>query len=268
MSTNIADAAQTAPAPPPPPSSKLVPKKPLIMKIGKYLQPRINRIVARSSRVGNEPFHDTVKFPWIAELEANWKDIEAEALEVVKDVRAIPPLAAISPDHRRIAPAEQWRSFFLYGYEYRVDANCVKCPRTTALIEKVPGLNSALFSVLVPGTHIPAHTGVTKAILTCHLGIKVPPEAEKCQIRVVDQKVGWEPGRAFVFDDVYQHEVLNDTDEVRVILLVQFRRPVGLLGKIFGGAFLWSVKHSRFVQDARRGVAEWKADNQTAPDLA
>ena len=151
-----------------------------------------------------------------------------------------------------------WRSFFLYGYGYSVPANCKACPHTAALVRRVPGLNSALFSILKPGTHIPAHTGVTKAILTCHLGLRVPVATDRCRMRVADEHVQWAPGKAFVFDDIYEHEVLNDTNEVRVILLIQFRRPMRLVARAIGGLFLWGVRHSRFVQDARRGVENWK----------
>ena len=67
------------PADLPPPSSKLVPKKPLIMRFGKWVQPKINRLVARSSKVGDPMVYDTRQFPWIAELEANWQVIADEA---------------------------------------------------------------------------------------------------------------------------------------------------------------------------------------------
>ncbi|WP_298688454.1 aspartyl/asparaginyl beta-hydroxylase domain-containing protein [uncultured Sphingomonas sp.] len=249
---------------PPTPSSALVPKKPLIMRLGKYLQPRINNIVAKSSRIGNHPFYQPTDFPWIAEFEARWREIQAEASVVLQDLNKIPPLAEISPDHRRIAPAGKWRSFFLCGYGYRVEANCDACPKTAAMIAKVPGLNSALFSILAPGTHIPPHTGVTKAFLTCHLGLKVPQKAEDCAMHVDGQRVTWSEGKAIVFDDMYQHEVLNDTDEIRVVLLVQFRRPMRPVGWILGNLFLWGVKRSRFVQQARRGVEQWKMQDPPA----
>lgn len=235
----------------------LVPKKPLIMRLGKRIQPWVNRVVAEASLIGNEPFHDPKSFAWITQLEQHWEIIKAEAEVALADLNKVPPLATISPDHRRIAPAQKWRAFFLYGYGYRTDANCIKCPQTAALIETVPGLNSAFFSILAPGTHIAPHTGVTKSLITCHLGIKVPRATEKCQMRVVDQYVGWQPGRALVFDDVYPHEVRNDSDEERIILLVQFKRPVSLSGKIVGGLFLWGVKRSRFIQEARRGLRDW-----------
>lgn len=240
-----------------PPSSKLVPKKPLIMRFGKYMQPRTNRWIARSSRIGDRPVFETRQFPWMAKLEAHWEEIRAEALAALEDLSSVPPLATISPDHRRIAPAGRWRSYFLVGYGYREENNCRACPRTAELVSEIPGLNSAFFSVLVPGTHIPVHTGVTKAFLTAHLGIQVPRESEKCRMRVVDRWLEWKEGRFLVFDDVFEHEVRNDTEETRIVLLVQFRRPVGLIGRIVGGLFLEGVRRSRFVQDARRGLTAW-----------
>lgn len=243
------------------PSSKLVPKKPLIMRFGKWMQPKTNRWIANSATLGDPPVYDTAAFPWVKELESHWETIRAEAAAALQDLEKVPPLATISPDHRRIAPAGRWRSFFLIGYRYRDDANCAKCPKTIALIEKiVPGLNSAFFSVLVPGTHIPPHTGVTKAFLTCHLGIQVPQESAQCRMRVVDDWLQWTEGKALIFDDCYDHEVLNETDETRIVLLIQFKRPVGIVGKIVGGLFLEGVRRSRFVQDARKGIAQWSAE--------
>lgn len=241
------------------PAKDLVPRKPLIMRIGKWFQPRINRIVGRSSKIGDKPVFDPADFAWIRPLEQNWRAIRAEAAGALGDLDAVPALAAISPDHRRIAPAGKWKAYFLYGYGYRIEANCAACPETAALVARVPGLNSAFFSILKPHTHLPAHTGVTKAIMTCHLGIQVPADGRRCAMRVTDQLLHWQEGRALVFDDTYNHEVLNDTEEVRIVLLIQFRRPVGLMGKLLGEAFLRGVRRSRFVQDARRGLKEWSA---------
>ncbi len=246
------------------PSSALVPKKPLIMRFGKWIQPKTNRWIVASSKIGNPPIVDTAIFPWVKMVESNWAIIRDEAMAALSDLDKVPPLATISPDHRRIAPAGRWRSLFLIGYRYRDPANCAKCPRTTEIVERIPGLNSAFFSVLVPGTHIPPHTGVTKAFLTCHLGIQVPKDSANCRMRVIDEWVQWEEGKALIFDDVVNHEVRNDTDETRIVLLIQFKRPVGIVGKIVGGLFLEGVRRSRFVQDARRGIANWTAERAGA----
>ena len=77
-------------------------------------------------------------------------------------------------------------------------------------------------------------------------------------MQVDEAMLTWREGEVLVFDDTYHHEVWNDTDEPRVILLVQFRRPAGLLGRVVGGLFLAAVRRSRFVQDARSSLGDWE----------
>ena len=43
-------------------------------------------------------------------------------------------------------------------------------------------------------------------------------------MEVDTETLAWEEGKFLVFDDTFYHEVWNDSDEMRVILLVQFRR--------------------------------------------
>jgi beta-hydroxylase len=235
------------------------PPLPFLFRLGKRLRHRVSAVIARSSRVGDGPLYDPALFPWIATLEARWEEIKAELASVLAKESAIPPLASISPDHRRIAPPGKWKSFFLHGYGYRVEENCRRCPVTAALVSNIRGLNSAFFSILAPGTHIPRHRGVTKAIMTAHLGLIVPAPPEACRMQLADRIVHWQEGRTLVFDDTYHHEVWNDTDRPRAVLLLQFRRPVGPVGRIVGGLFLAGIRHSRFVQDGRRSLGDWEA---------
>lgn len=237
---------------------RTVPPLPPLFRIGKRLRHKFGAVIARSSKVGDTPVYAASLFPWIAQLEALWLEIRAEVDPLLARGEAIPSLAAISPDHRRIAPPGKWKSFFLWGYGYRNEENIARCPKTAAAIAGIPGLNSAFFSILAPGAHIPRHRGVTKAILTAHLGLIVPKRRHGCRIQIDDRMLGWDEGRMLVFDDTYHHEVWNDTDEQRVILLIQFRRPAGLLGRLVGGLFLSAVRHSRFVRDARSSLGDWE----------
>lgn len=239
-------------------ADRRVPPKPLLYRLGKRMRHRIGAVIARSSRVGDMPVYDTRLFPWIAEVESRWPEIRAEVDSLLAHEDGIPPLADISPDHRRIAPPGKWKSFFLWGYGYRNEANIARCPKTAAAVAGIPGLNSAFFSILAPGAHIPRHRGVTKAILTAHLGLVVPRRRQGCRMQVEDRMLRWDEGRMLVFDDTYHHEVWNDTNEQRVILLIQFRRPAGLLGRLVGGLFLAAVRRSRFVQDARSSLGDWE----------
>ena len=122
----------------------------------------------------------------------------------------------------------------------------------------VAGVNSPMFWILAPGTHIPDHRGVTKGLITCHLGLIVPRDGD-VRMRVHDRVVRWAEGETLVFDDTYHHEVWNDTAATRVVLLVQFERPLRNPGKWIAERFLGFVKRSAFVQEARANIGQWNA---------
>ncbi len=245
-----ADAPATAP-------SSAVPRRPLVVRVGKKLRRHVDSLVARSSLVPNAPVLDPADFAWTARLRDAWQTVRDEAIAVTRNPDAVPALAAISPDHKRIAADDKWRSFFLVGYGQTIADNVARCPRTAALLAQIPGLNSGFFSILKPGTHIPAHRGVTKGLLTCHLGLQVP-RGDGLRMRVGGETVGWSEGGTLLFDDTYEHEVWNDTDETRIVLLVQFERPLAQPGRAVARAFLGGVRRSPFVREATANIARWE----------
>jgi aspartyl/asparaginyl beta-hydroxylase (cupin superfamily) len=232
--------------------------RPLVIRWGKHLRGLFDRMIASSSLVANDPVLDVRDFAWTAELRARWEAIRDEATRVALAGDAAPSLATISPDHRAIARVNMWRSFFLWGYGYPIDENLAQCPVTAAAVAQIPGLNSAFFSILAPGTHIPAHRGVTKGLITCHLGLIVPEDGD-VRMRVGNRVVRWAEGETLVFDDTYDHEVWNDTSGTRVVLLIQFARPLRAPGKWVADLFLKVVRRSAFVQEARDNILSWNA---------
>ncbi|SEQ73417.1 beta-hydroxylase [Azotobacter beijerinckii] len=232
-------------------------KRGLLYRAGKKLRPLFNRFLARNSLVGDPEAFDKQQFPWTAELEAHWPAIRAEFDQLMQRNTPIPALRDISPDHRRIAKDHNWHSFFLWGYGYRIEEGCRLCPQTAQALSVVPDLNSAFFSILGPGAHIPLHTGVTKRIITCHLALVVPEAKEDCRIQVGNETLYWEPGQCIVFDDTYPHEVWNDTNQTRAVLLIQFKRPLRLPGRLLGDLFIGAIRRSPFVQEARNNLAAW-----------
>ena len=230
-------------------------KRPVIIRYGKHFRGFFDRLIASSSLVPNDPVLDVRDFPWTQHLRDNWQAIRDEAIAAALGNNS-PSLASISPDHRAIAPVNMWRSFFLWGYGYCVEENLERCPVTTATVARIPDLNSAFFSILAPGTHIPAHRGVTKGLITCHLGLIVPKDGD-VRMRVDDRIVRWAEGETLVFDDTYDHEVWNDTGNTRVVLLIQIKRPLRHPGKWIADTFLNVVRRSAFVQEARDNVIAW-----------
>lgn len=238
------------------PKPPLLPKRPLIYRVGKKARFWVDRKIAGASLIPTDPVLDDSVFEWTGRLADQWYAVKAEAERLLPNLSSVPPLRHVSPDHRRIMQADNWRSFFLWGYGYKVDENCRRCPQTAALVETIPGLNSAFFSILEPGAHIRSHRGPTKALVTCHLGLRVPP-SEGCHISIEGTDMEWRAGEWLVFDDTYRHEVWNDTAEPRVILLIQVRRPVRGAGKLMANFFLSGIRRSHFVQEGRRNITAW-----------
>ncbi len=125
-------------------------------------------------------------------------------------------------------PDKDWKVFYLYAMGEKPAANRARCPRTAAILNRVPGLFQAFFSILDGGKAVPAHRGPYRGYLRYHLGLVVP-EHNPPSIRIKDQHYTWEPGRSILFDDSWEHEVYNTADRDRVVLIVDIRRPMPLV---------------------------------------
>jgi beta-hydroxylase len=225
-----------------------------IKRQGTRLIRGLANFLGRQSTVGDAPVLDSRHFPFLKSFTDNWQAILAEVTEILKHREAIPVFQDVSPDQKRISKGNNWRTFILFGFGEKLEKNSQKAPVTTRLLESVPHLQSAWFSILGPGYHIPAHAGVTRGILRAHLGLIVPKEAEKCRMRVGGTINVWRPGEIFVFDDTYEHEVWNDTDEERVILLFDFDRPMRFWGRVLNKTFIRLLKLTAYYQEPKKNM--------------
>lgn len=114
-----------------------------------------------------------------------------------------------------------WTVFPFYRFGERIERTCALCPATVALLEAIPGMVTAGFSRLAPGTHIQPHCGYTDAVWRGHLGLT---NTEACGLRVGDETREWWPGSLFVFDDTTEHEAWNRGTGTRTVLLFDFKR--------------------------------------------
>jgi Aspartyl/Asparaginyl beta-hydroxylase len=115
------------------------------------------------------------------------------------------------------------------------------------LFESIP-FGYTFFSTLYPKSHIKPHTAPMNLRLRIHLPLIVPSSSSSsddgnkeddpktirrteskrplsCGIRVGATSRLWYEGKALVFDDCYEHEVWNDTNTNRVLLLIDIWHP-------------------------------------------
>jgi beta-hydroxylase len=226
--------------------------------IGERVLGPVERFIGRRSLVGDATFFPVERFPWVAHIEENWEVIREELEAVLQDREALPNFQDISKDQIEITDDDRWKTFFLYGYGFEAKLGVEMCPRTAALMREIPGMTTAMISILSPRKHILDHRGPYKGVLRYHLGLIVPEDATACRIRVGDDVRHWEEGESMIFDDTFNHEVWNETDETRVVLFVDVLRPLPSPESAINRAIVKMIGFSPFVLDARRNQEAWE----------
>jgi beta-hydroxylase len=159
-------------------------------------------------------FIDSKQLEFFSDLESNWRVIRDEYLALPEDV--------FEPWVQREMYGEGWSVYGLHAFGERIEPALASCPQTALHLSKVPGLTTAGFSRLAPRTHIKPHVGWVESVYRVHLGLVVP---EACKSRVGDEVRSWVEGECLVFDDTVEHEAWNNSDQTRVVLLLDFLRP-------------------------------------------
>ena len=170
------------------------------------------------------PIFGAETVPWLPELEAAWPTIRAEW-----DAAAAAGLHPVPMDLLAGHDFEgdgAWDAFVLCHNGGQVDHNVARFPRTAALVQDLPGLRAATFSVLSAGAHIAPHRGANNGVLRTHLGVVVPGGLTAGALEVGACTVRWEERRAFSFDDSYVHAARNESDAPRVVLMLETDRPL------------------------------------------
>jgi beta-hydroxylase len=212
----------------------------------------------RATPDGDRALFDPADFPWCRILERNWRAIEAELAALLPRVDRMPSFQDVDELQRTITTDDRWKTFFLYGYGVPAEANCRRCPTTARLVKDIPGMTTAMFSILQPGKHIPPHRGTFKGVLRYHLGLRIPRDETSCRLRLAGDYLHWRAGESLIFDDTYEHEVWNDSDEIRVVLFVDFLRPMQWPLSALNRAIVSGVRRSPYIQRALRNQAVWE----------
>jgi aspartyl/asparaginyl beta-hydroxylase (cupin superfamily) len=228
-----------------------------VHRLGKRFLRAVAAFQARHSRIPTSPILEPAIFDWVPALEQACPDIRAEFDRVWSNPQDIPAFHQISPDQARISKGSNWKTFALRIFGQDVVMNCAQCPQTSTVLAKLPGLQNAWFSILAPGYRIPPHRGPTRALVRCHLGLRIPQHSERCWIRVDQQIYHWREGECVLFDDTYEHEVHNDTAEFRAVLFLDIDRPMDTIGTHFNRAVLALMQTTHYVKEPLKNLATW-----------
>jgi beta-hydroxylase len=184
----------------------------------------INALMYLFSAVPNKPFFEVEKFPELGVLRDNWEVIRAEAEQLVaagyiKAAENNNDLGFNSFFKRG------WKRFYIKWYENFLPSAQQLCPETVKLLQNIPGIHGAMFTLLPKGGVLKPHRDPFAGSIRYHLGL-ITPNSEKCRIDVDGTPYYWRDGEDVLFDETYIHSAKNDTDMDRIILFCDVERPL------------------------------------------
>lgn len=206
-------------------------------------------------------------FPFLAELRKSHDKIKADLDYLLSHHEEIPTLHEVHPRDLYV-PGRAWRTFILKIYGHEITENTAAVPDTMAAINRIPGVHTALFSILAGRAEIEPHRGSAAGVVRFHYPLIVPSEPEKCWIEIGGHHFFWEEGVPLVFDDTREHWVKNQTDETRVVLIIDFNAdmpfPVNLYTGLRYALGRRSAEVKAVIDRAAIGVPPRQAERSSA----
>lgn len=147
--------------------------------------------------------------------------LEENAEGILEELRNLLPKENFIPWYHQQIYDGGWEVYGIYDFGREpIEEGVTECPFTASVVEKIPGMHAAGFSMLKPGCEVKPHKGFTDDVYRCHLGLIIP-EGD-CALQVEETIYRWEVGKAFIFNDRLLHSAWNRTEEQRYILIVDF----------------------------------------------
>ena len=158
------------------------------------------------------------------------------------------PIDDLSDAQKSLNEDKKWKSLFLFGYSYYNTALTPHFPVTMTLIRKYESqITLAMFSTTEPGKHIPAHKGNNHGVLRLQIGIDIK-ESDQCFLRVEDKILYLKEGERFVFDDTFEHELGNQSNADRTVLIIDFYKPLPVIYDRLNRKKMDELKKSNYIQ--------------------
>lgn len=192
---------------------------------GNFLAP-INCLFYAFNKGKNTPFVEVSRFPELQVLQDNWQTIRDEALRL-NDSTQIKASSAYDDVGFHSFFRYGWKRFYLKWYGADLASAGQLCPKTLEFLKPLKSVKGAMFAMLPPGSELKKHRDPYAGSFRYHLGL-VTPNSDSCYICVDGQNYAWRDGEAVIFDETYLHYARNDSDQNRIILFLDIKRPVKL----------------------------------------
>ena len=178
-----------------------------------------------------QPFWDPNDFDWANYLKTKYPEIRKEFLAVNADMQRLQQegnniwAGALTED--AASYGEGWKTLVLMNRGIWDQENVNLFPNTAKAVHKsgVPA-TEVFFASMKGPSEIKKHTDFTNFVLTSHLALDIPYSGEnKCRLSVGDNTQEWINGNVLVFDTSIMHDAVNESDQMRYILMLRLWHP-------------------------------------------
>ena len=197
--------------------------------------------------------YNNVKIPSFDKyLKENFDVIKKEYNDYVLN-HNIPVTNKLSKEQYKIENKDNWKMLvFKIGNFY--NNKIIKYfPKTIEILKKHKNIIYMSFSVMEPKTHILPHRGLYNGIVRYHLGISIP-DSDNVYLKVNNQIIKWKENESFIFDDTNVHEAVNNSNQKRVIIMIDFYRPLPLFLNVLNKIVVSIILNSPIIKNMIENV--------------
>ncbi len=222
-----------------------------------WIENTFRQLFRRKCLLGDHHYFNSKDFPVSADLEEAFPEILHEVRCLLVRYEDFPNFQDISPHQDFLSNDHRWKMFFLKGIGIRIDRNAEELPATMEILDRHPEVISGYLSILGPWKMLSPHEGPWSGVLRMHLGIIIP-DLNACRMIVNGEHQHWEPGQVMVLDDTYMHSAVNDTDGLRVILMMDHIKPLPWFWDKVNRLILFAARHMNYAKMPLRRHRHWE----------
>ena len=171
----------------------------------------------------SKPWHNNQDFQFIAKLEKGYKIIRDELMFNLEERRHI---FNGEQENHNIFSGGDWKALQIKsmpGLNSGYTKYAQYFPKTVSILKECnEDFLLIKFSAINPGTHIEPHTGPSNERLRTHLTLIHTGGA---RIRVGSEWRTWKEGKAIILDSSWEHEVIHEGNDARIILILDIWHP-------------------------------------------
>lgn len=134
----------------------------------------------------------------------------------------------ISKDQIELNVDKKWEVVIVYGFSFFNEKELVHFPVLNKLIKKhCQYLTLVMFSTTRANKTIPTHHGNNHGVNRIQIGIDIT-DTENCYLEVGDKRFFLKEKEMLIFDDTFNHKLVNSSRYNRTVLIIDFYKKLPL----------------------------------------